>query len=89
MHQSLLVKSSVLTQRSIDCSSYPGIYNGSGDSSAEMALVEEGEDLVSIFESGDACADGFNCAGSIGRGDNAVFDCKRVFALGEYVSNLF
>ncbi len=87
MHQSLLVKSPVLTQRSIYFPSHPSVHNCNGDGSAKMPLVEEGEDLVPCLESSNTCADRFNCAGSIGGRDNAVFDWEWVFALGEHVSS--
>ncbi len=46
-----------------------------------MPLIEEGEDLVPSLESSNACANGFNCAGSIRGRDNAIFDREGVFAL--------
>ena len=81
MNQSLLVKSSVLTQRTINLASNSSIYNGSGDGSAEMPLVEECQDLVSGLETSHALTNGFDCAGSIGGGDDAVADWEGVFAL--------
>ena len=81
MDQPLLVKGSILTQCTIELASNTSVYNVSGDGSTEMTLIEERHDFVSGLETGYACADGFNCAGSVGGWDNAVFDREGVFAL--------
>ena len=81
MDQPLLVKRSVLTQRTVNFASNTSVHNGKGDSSTQMSLVEKSHDLVSSLEPSHACADGFDCASSIGGRDYAIFDGERVFAL--------
>jgi hypothetical protein len=46
-----------------------------------MALVEECDDFVALLEAGYAGADGFNCACTIGSGDDVVLDREGVLAL--------
>ena len=79
--QSLLVKRSILTQCTIDLAAQPSVHNGSGDGSTKMSLIEQSQDLIAALEPSHACANGFNSAGSIGSGDDAISKGQRIFAL--------
>jgi hypothetical protein len=48
--------------------------------SANVALVEESDDLVAGTEAGDVLADGEDSAGAIGAGDDAVLGGERVLS---------
>jgi len=68
--ETLLVEGAVLLQGAID-----GTADAGGDAvevqrAGKVALVEEGQDFVAFLEAGDARADGFDYAGTIGGGDD-------------------
>ena len=69
-NKALLVKSPVLPQCAVD-----HIAMGQRDycriqGACDMVRIETRQDLVAFLEAGNACADGLDCAGAIGAGDN-------------------
>lgn len=54
------------------------------DAAAQVALVEERDNLVAGLEALDVLADGYDGAGAIGAGDNGGRDAEGVLAFGDY-----
>jgi hypothetical protein len=68
--EALLVEGAVLLQGAVDGAANAGLDGVVVQGACEVALVEEGEDLVALLEARNAGADGFDYTGTVGGGDD-------------------
>jgi hypothetical protein len=78
--KTLLVESTDGSEGTVDDTTETGLDGEVVERTADVALVEKGDDLVAGLEAGDVLADGENGTGTIGAGDDTILGGEGVSA---------
>ena len=82
-HKAILVKGADGAQGTVDDTAQAGGGGGEVEVAADVALVEQGDDLVAGLETPHMLADGDDLASAVGSRDDAHVEGKGVLALGD------
>lgn len=81
VHETLFVEGTIFAESAVNGSTETSAKDCGIDRASEMALVEEGCDLVTLLETCHARSNFLDNSGSIGSWDHTLFDGEGIFAL--------